>query len=46
MKLFPFILETEQEKLIYSDENSLKNIIDYIVTNKEKYPNLYVSVNS
>lgn len=45
-EIIPFILETEQEKLIYSDENSLKNIIDYIVTNKEKYPNLYVSVNS
>jgi len=45
-EIIPFITETESQKELYSDENSLINLINYINTNKEKYPTLYDASNS
>ncbi len=42
-ELIPFILETEASKELYSDENSLFNLINYTNDNKEKYPTLHAA---
>lgn len=38
---FGFILETEASKELYSDENTLINLINFLETQKGKYPTLY-----
>jgi len=43
-EIIPFILETESNKGLYSDENSLSNLITLISNNKEKYPTLHASI--